>query len=84
MRRLDGIERIAAEAYGRPHADDVAWLIARIRRLEAALRAARLSADTHFTGQAGYEGAAGFMMDFVELPLREHQRAIDAALKEDP
>lgn len=41
MSRLDGIEWVVAEAFGPLHADDVAWLIARVRRLEEALKAAK-------------------------------------------
>ena len=42
-RRVDGIEAMAAQGDGRPHRDDVAWLIARVRRLEAVLGAVSLT-----------------------------------------
>ena len=87
MRRLDGIERIAAEAEGRPHRDDVAWMFARIRRLEAALKAATRN----------HEGSEDEPWDSCPASLFRdrrgigpcgcgadaHNAAIDAALDED-
>ena len=78
MRRIDAIE-FALKAGG-PSPDGahqafvqtVAWLFARVRRLEAALEAAKI------TAVAGPGG--GF---YVSPSAYEQNAAIDAALKED-
>lgn len=90
MRRLDGIERIAAEAEGRPHRDDVAWMFARIRRLEEALRVQRREHGWRVAGSGGSISKVCLFGD-PRLPdvacdcgAAQHNAAIDAALKEDP
>mgnify|MGYP001617845256 CR=1 FL=1 len=71
MRRLDEVEA----RFGRcnPGTPDINWLVARIRRLEEALEAAKI------TAVAGPGG--GF---YVSPSAYEQNVAIDAALKENP